>query len=574
MDVTVGMQLVHLEHGLAQVIDIKETMGARSFVVAAGGREHWVPEAAWREHLRPLPSRAEAEAWRAHIGTLPQRGGDAAATRRERTLNHRDFDRQLAALAEAYASGDSRGRDALEARLLPILALSLETSVDALRAQLRSSMPASVAAAETAMPPLGPGFTVVGTAQLPARVAIGDQAEVEIDILAGRWIGQVWTLDDDFERAQLVLVHSDFVSQWRTLVREAHTVATAGTDCAQALIFDPELVDDPQARDEIYDPIESGLIAGKGFSLSIGGDGDFDVRGASRDGRLVCLVTGNALGPLEEQVFHGEDRERVSIAQLAAWRANPEMERDDDADPVTTAIDTMPATPAGIAELQRVFEVAQNIDEPIAIFTATRLAKVAHDPMPHFQWLVDNFERGPAVRYPNPHNSIVGTLCARKDAAITALVVDRLAANHPAWVSGRDAFMRALLDGGHDLPATLVDSSPCARATTLRLALTKDPAHCEVARDLIEFVESYAQLERGDQAYGPPEFDALIAAMRTHSATCAACKLDWVRLLFRIKRAEKSEDYPRRMAWMAPFELEALTGATTDDALWAWLGSQ
>lgn len=415
----------------------------------------------------------------------------------------------------------------------------------------------------------GPGFVIIGCAQLPERVAIGDEAEAEVEVRAGRWVGQVWTYGGDFGKAQLVVVHADYVSQWRDLIREAELVATAGTDCAQALIYDPAV-----DRDDIYDPVEPGLVAGKGFSLSIGGDGDYDVRGTSRDGALVCLLAGNELDPLEHALFLGEDAERACTEVLAGWRANPAMERDTYADPVTTAIEVIPATPTGIAELERVFDVAHGVDEAIAIFVATRLAKSARDPMPHFNWIVENFERGPVVRYPNPHNSVIATLYARTDAALTALVVDRLESQHPAWLSGRDAFMHALLAGGHTVPPTLTESSPCARATTLRLSLERDRTQCDVARELMEFVVKYTQLERSEQSYGPPDFDALIEAMRAHSNDCAACRLEWVRLLFRIKRGSKTDDFPRRMCWKAPSELEALTGANTDDALSAWLGQE
>lgn len=299
-----------------------------------------------------------------------------------------------------------------------------------------------------------------------------------------------------------------------------------------------------------------------------------DARDESRRDRVVDLVARGVViehAGIQQRLFHGDARERACIEQLAAWRAHPVVDRDRYADPVMSALGLMPATDTGIAELACVFDVARTADEAVAIVAATRLAALAPDPMPWFGWLVENFERGPVKRYPNPYSSIISTLSVRDDAAITNLVVARL--DQPAWSRFRDDFLRALQHGGHALPAALVNTTPCARATALRMSLERDPTRCEVARDLMEFIETYAQLERPEQRYGPADFDPLIAAMRAHASACTACRRDSVRLLFCIKRAPK-DVFPPRMSWKAPSELVVITGVETDDALWAWLEQQ
>ncbi|HLL21217.1 MAG TPA: hypothetical protein VK427_03750 [Kofleriaceae bacterium] len=87
-------------------------------------------------------------------------------------------------------------------------------------------------------------------------------------------------------------------------------------------------------------------------------------------------------------------------------------------------------------------------------------------------------------------------------------------------------------------------------------------------------MNTHSQLDGEAQTYGPPELDALLKVMRDHTTTCAPCRLEWVRLLFRFKLAAESDQRPRRVKYKAPSELEALTGATTDEALWEWLGRQ
>jgi hypothetical protein len=110
------------------------------------------------------------------------------------------------------------------------------------------------------------------------------------------------------------------------------------------------------------------------------------------------------------------------------------------------------------------------------------------------------------------------------------------------------------------------------RSGTRSVALERDPTSCERAQDLIDFVAGYAVLERDEQAFGPYDFDHVVAALRAHAKACSRCSVDWVRLLFRMKRAPLGDDRPRRICCLADAELPALTGVATDEALWAWLG--
>jgi hypothetical protein len=586
VELVVGSDVVHLEKGLARIVANRVTAGMASAIVqiAATGEEVWVPVQAWAEHLRPLPDVVEAAAWRDRAldaGAPRPLGGRAAATRRERTLHHRVFERQLDALCDAYRSGDRSDEAlaalaALEARLLPLLAPALATTPELLAATLRAAMPTQVTAPPAAPPALGPGFEPVGRGVLTGSSLTGDPNEalaVEVDTLAGPWLAYLWTFD---RQAQLVAIHADHVSQWRALLAEAAPIATAGTDCAQALLYDPALRESEQDVSEIWDPVEPGLLAGRGFSISIGGDGDYELRGATRDGKVVLVVTGDPLDALAEHVLRGVDREAACLETLAAWRDDPRTFSDDDDEDdldevATRAIDAITtASPAALLELERVLAVARDDHPEVARAAAIRLACLASEPARYFQLLVDELDRGAAT-----FGAIASVLRARREPAFAQVILERLAAGGPRWAAARSDLAAALADGGYPEAGALIeharqDADVTVRLRSLAALLAQTPISCELARDALELIDEFPTKQRRPGFVD--EWDAIAGALDRHAAECRPCRIDWVTVLFRIHRTPP--DALRRLAFTAPGRLKTLTGTSVADELWVWLGRQ
>lgn len=304
------MRVVHLEHGLGTVVRLKDTAGMVSAIIELDHerREVWVPVTNASEHVRAVPTPSEAAAWRSRAMTrpvVPPAIGDTAARRRERTLDHRDLARQLDALAEAYQCGDQglpaqRTLEDLEDRVLPVIAEALATTIDALRAELRAAMAHAPAPRAESAPALDARFALIGDATFEDTTLYGDPgSEKELSTLAGRWFGYAWTHDGDVDTQQLVAIHADHIAAWRALLAEASgaaEVGRAGSDCSQALIYAPSLLDDPQDLDEVWNPVSYGLLAKKGFAHNLRSHG-YPVRVARRGDRVVCILTGEDLEP-------------------------------------------------------------------------------------------------------------------------------------------------------------------------------------------------------------------------------------------------------------------------------------
>jgi hypothetical protein len=90
----------------------------------------------------------------------------------------------------------------------------------------------------------------------------------------------------------VIAVHHEHAADLAALIVEATDTGVASTEHAAIDVHDPSVLEVDPWRDEIFDPVEPGLIAGRGFSVRTGGDGDYRVRTASRAGRIVCIIAG------------------------------------------------------------------------------------------------------------------------------------------------------------------------------------------------------------------------------------------------------------------------------------------
>jgi hypothetical protein len=579
-----GDQLVHLENGLARVVEIKHSAGTLHLVVAIGKQTVWIPLDAWREHVRALPTRAEADRWyaRARTGALTP-GGRAAADRRWRTIGHRDFAAKVAALADAYRCGDRDGRadatlGALEDHVLPIIGVVLGRPVAALRDELRAAMPEGVTPPQPApLPSIGDRFEPIGRATFGKTTVAGDPGsrDVELATLPGEWLGYRWIAHPRDEFGRLIAIHADHVARLDALLAARVAVGSPNCDAASALVYDPAIVDDRAAVDEIYDPVEPGLIAGRGFSLSLGGDGPYDVSAAKHGARVACIVAGGTPSMLEDRLLRGEDRERVAIEELASWTPN----EDHDYDPVPRAalaiLGEPPASADKVAALER-FVARLEPEDDLALEAIELLARLAPDPRPWFERLATAFER-PAHGLAYAIARVLGAT-PRRD--LGDLVLARLATDRPPWREARLTLLRALVRGGHPgAPAALRERldgaiTPWSRAQTAAVLLELEPESCANAQILIEDVENYGALDRsGDplSAGVGNDWDELCEAMALHVSSCEACRVEWVTQLFRVKRTDDPE--LRRLVVIAPEQLAALTGAHDDTALWKWLAA-
>jgi len=586
-----GDDVVHLDKGLARIVEIKHSAGSLHLVVGIGKTTLWVPLSAWREHLRALPTRAEAEKWRVRATTGPTTaGGVVEATRRRNTLDHRNFAAKLDAFADSYRSGDRSQKamaalEDMEDALLPILARSLRMTTDALRAELRAAMPEEAPPQpKLPLPDLGASFEPIGRATLGTKTVAGapGRAEVALATLPGVWLGYRWLAHASDEFGRLVAVHADHVGQVSALLAARSLVGSPNCDAASALVYDPAILDDPAAVDEIYDPVEPGLIAGRGFLLSLGGDGPYDVAAAKHGSRVACIVAGEAVSELEARLLRGEDREQVVIDELARWK--PDEDRD--FEPVPRAalaiLAEPPASPAKLAALEQFIarldgDLEAEVDADRGLLTDAIEVAALQAPDRWFERLVAEFER-PA---PGLVFAIARVLVATRNHELGDLVLAKLATDEAPWRAAQLTLLRALVRAGHPGAGPALHerlawaSSPWARASTAAALLEVEPTSCELARVLIEHLETYGEQDRsGDPphaGYGN-DWDEVCEAMARHVTSCEACRGDWVTQLFRAKRADVPE--MRRLVVIAPEQLAALTGAHTDDELWAWLAAR
>ncbi len=368
MTLETGDLVLHLQHGLARVVALKSSPLPAAIVrIEATQAEHWVPLSAAGEHVAKMPRPDAARAWLASVvapaGFRPP-GGDEAAEARARTLEYRDVDRQLEALRDAYRSGDrgasaERAREDLEARLLPVIAAVLGRSAAELSAELREGVPAlEVAPMPTAVPDLD-GLETLGRAELTGETLVGE-APARVRTRPGPWIGYVWR---DGYSTCLLAVHEEHVASWRELRRELAVIGTTYANGGSALIYQASMLDHDADADLLYS--RDGVLDGRGFAFSLGGDGDYQVRGVERDGALVCVAGSSQLDAFREAQLRGMSPLEAALAACAHWRAafvgdldiELDVERDrDEADMLRRALEVLRATddPSAVIECERV----------------------------------------------------------------------------------------------------------------------------------------------------------------------------------------------------------------------------
>ena len=241
-----GDELVHLEKGLARVTEIEHSAGTLHLVVAIGKQTVWIPLDAWREHVRALPTRKEAEQWRTRAMTGPiTPGGAAIARRRETTVRHRDFDQ---------SSPRSRMRIAPAiGRATPITRAEAQTTScrsSRARSDVRSKRCATSCAPRCPMHLprrnlrryriSARGSSRSARAMLGATTVAGDPGshEVELATLPGEWLGYRWIAHARDEFGRLVAVHADHVGNLAALLAARMHAGTPNCDAASALVYD------------------------------------------------------------------------------------------------------------------------------------------------------------------------------------------------------------------------------------------------------------------------------------------------------------------------------------------------
>lgn len=552
-----GDDVIHLASGLAQVV-AEQQEGAFLLVRPARGDDLWVPRVAAAEHLRALPTADQARAWR-DAPLTPAADTPSARERRARTLRHRDFDRQAAALRDGYACGDPG--DALEARVLPVFARALGCTPDELRRAMRAKPTAILPPADAPIDVPAPLFEPLGRATFGDRVLVGDPGDDAVAIVAtpGTWIGFQWSIDGDVAGAQVVAVHEHHARDVLALLATSLPRPDANAEAASANVYDATAVADPAVLDELGDPVEPGRIADRGFSVALGGDGAYAVRAAYHGDRAVCIVAGHALHPFERDLLLGRE---------PAFDALDDLEELDDAaaDRVRDLVDAVgdgrvPASPSLIAQLERLHAAAS-----LAACTASALARVA-DADRWLPPLVDHFERtGRAPWY------VVKALRARP--ALGRPLIARL--DREPWCAARFDVLDAIADlpeARAALDALWRDDagSPWTRARAAATLLRHVPA-CDVARGLTAWMAEYPEHDTtrdGPHAGYGTDFDEVLGPLAEHARACVACRVPLVTTLFRIRRS--GDDGYRRLAILSPEVLAELTGARDDGALWAWL---
>ncbi|HEY6036389.1 MAG TPA: hypothetical protein VIV58_19060, partial [Kofleriaceae bacterium] len=240
-----------------------------------------------------------------------------------------------------------------------------------------------------------------------------------------------------------------------------------------------------------------------------------------------------------------------------------------------------PASPAKLAALEHFIErldrdLEAEVDADRGLVTdAIELAAI-QAPGRWFERLVAEFERpAPGLVY-----AIARVLVATRNRALGDVVLAKLATDDAPWREAQLTLLRALVRADHPGAGPALHerlawaASPWARASTAAALLEAEPTSCELARVLIEHVETYGEQDRsGDPqhaGYGS-DWDEVCEAMARHVPRCEACLRDWVTQVFRAKRADVPD--MRRLVVIAPEHLAALTGAQSDDELWAWVAA-
>jgi hypothetical protein len=201
------------------------------------------------------------------------------------------------------------------------------------------------------------------------------------------------------------------------------------------------------------------------------------------------------------------------------------------------------------------------------------LARISPEPLRWLRVLVAWYEDTGSYELVHP---IAKVLRSATDPAPGNHILERI--DDPSWCVARSELLAALAAAPHPaiapvLRATWRDeaATPWSRAKAAEHLLSAS-GDCEVARWLASFVRDYGTLDvrrDGRNAGYGADSDDLAAVLREHARRCEPCGLEWGGVLAAVHRND-DRSLPR-LHYIARGELAALTGATTDDAVQAWL---
>ncbi len=548
-------------------------------------------------HLRAIPDAAEAEAWYARArgsapSETPVHTSPALVERRLRSLRYRDFARKRDALVAAYRAGDRSpaalaALDALEAHLLPILAIGLARDVDALRASLRDSMPSETVADAPLLPTLGRRFSPIGRATLTGETAAGDRRNVVFATRPGEWLAYQWHAyaePDEGAGAALVAVHSAQVAALPALLSTCRPTGKGNvkTTRNRIEIYGASLEEDDAAWEDLYSPVEWGVIDGRGFTLPLVDQSKYELALARPDADDAAIViVASTLNPFELGLLDGADPEATALELITKLSNKKELRaKRHEVISALAVLRNVAGHPRILAAAEHAMKLSAKVNGLEAIWAQSfvLVAALSPEPLPAFAALVARYETD--LDMITPFFAVVRAL---KNEAMQDLLLERIGREqtHSArwgFLYDGGVMLRAIAKAGSAHAVALLErfaqngDTPWTRAKATADLLDIRPGDCTLAHALIQFAKRYGELDLShdheNRGYGT-DWDGISEALERHSATCEACRARWVAVLFRIKRS--NDEIYRRLRYLAPELCQKLTGVQSEEEIAAWL---